>query len=318
MIRHPQRSTLSSSSAASDVYKRQSDDDEPAPAPAPRAVVKERRVAGGLVVRSAKAGTVLPPSSRPKIYLPPPSSEKPREEEQLAQNLNSGLSFLPAPKHVPKPATQAAAAAAVPHARAAQNEDEDEDDEDDEGGSMFGAAFKPVVEDIPDDAPALGPMRPPTEDSYPAAAAQQQTQYRQQQQQAAPQQEVGFDYIDWVDDEHARKKSNPNRRMQMPDASQMIEIRGVDLADTSTWSEEFKESQRQIALSRQNDNQVQAQVFNKEGGTMTMCSGASRIAKRKHQIHSLAQQAKNREAELNSRAGKHKKTKAQTYGRYGW
>jgi len=286
-----------------------SEEEQPTPGPAsqPGAVkVKERTIAGGLVVRSAKAGTILPACTRPKIYLPPVSQAVHTKNNLEEEGVGSGLSFMPAPKHAPKKAPE------QPTKPLMQSEQVEEDDDDDDAEfSMFGAALAPVVEYVHEDAPSLGPSLPPEMMQQPQHAAPQPV--APQEQHAA-----SFDYVDWVDDKHAKKRLNPNRRQAMPDASQMIEIKGVDLSDTSKWSDEFKEHHRQVAQSRINADKVEAMVYNKEGGTMTMCTGASRVAKRKHQIHALALQAKQKEAELNSRVGKHQKSKAQTYGRYGW
>ena len=49
-----------------------------------------------------------------------------------------------------------------------------------------------------------------------------------------------------------------------------------------------------------------------------MVSTQSKTAKRKHQIHTLAVQAKEREFTMQNQKGKFLQTKAQTQAKYGW
>eukprot|EP00658_Telonema_sp_P-2_P078370 TRINITY_DN7320_c0_g1_i2.p1 TRINITY_DN7320_c0_g1~~TRINITY_DN7320_c0_g1_i2.p1 ORF type:complete len:352 (+),score=87.22 TRINITY_DN7320_c0_g1_i2:37-1092(+) len=265
-----------------------SDSDEAAPAPAPVKRIVQKTGTTTRIVIPALAN------------LPPPESETPEEAPVAAST--GALSFLPKPKHVTAPAQ--------PKARVPVRSKEEEEEEEDDGLCMFGSALNANndhdQEEVEEDAPELGPQRPPE-----GANLSGYTQEWAPQ----PQAQVAFDYIDWVD-----PKDKPKARRgqeQIPDWAQMVEVNAGDTSFVPKVSEEYKAQLQNLAAPKP-EVKVQAPMFNRNGGTMTMCSGATRIAKRKHQIHTLAVQAVQREAELNLRTLKHKKTKSETYSRYGW
>lgn len=64
--------------------------------------------------------------------------------------------------------------------------------------------------------------------------------------------------------------------------------------------------------------EVQAQFWNMTRGAVETTTAPNKTQKRKHQINSLAFQAKQMEGDINAKKFTGLKTKAQTYGRYGW
>ena len=80
---------------------------------------------------------------------------------------------------------------------------------------------------------------------------------------------------------------------------------------------DFLAEQRAIAEGKANAK-VSARVFNRNTGEIQMVSTQSKTAKRKHQIHTLAVQAKEREFTMQNQKGKFLQTKAQTQAKYGW
>jgi hypothetical protein len=80
---------------------------------------------------------------------------------------------------------------------------------------------------------------------------------------------------------------------------------------------DFLEEQRAIAEGKAQAT-ISAKIFNRNTGQVQMTNMPSKLAKRKHQIHTLALQAKEREVMMQHKKGKMNLTKAQTQAKYGW
>ena len=80
---------------------------------------------------------------------------------------------------------------------------------------------------------------------------------------------------------------------------------------------DFLAEQKAIADGKANAK-VSARVFNRNTGEVQVVNTQSKTAKRKHQIHTLAVQAKEREYLMQNGKAKFLQTKAQTQAKYGW
>lgn len=95
-----------------------------------------------------------------------------------------------------------------------------------------------------------------------------------------------------------------------------MEVLNVDinqLHDANKWmpSEDAQQRGKRKAS-------LEASTWNHAAGKVTVSGLPNKMQKRKHQLHSLAFQAQERELELAEMRSRGQKTKAQTYGRYGW
>ena len=83
--------------------------------------------------------------------------------------------------------------------------------------------------------------------------------------------------------------------------------------DTSNWN-----PHRTGAQEQKKEIRIASVSYNASSGQSETTFKPSKVQKRKHQIHSLAYAAAERELELMDRKGQALKTKAQTHAKYGW
>jgi hypothetical protein len=83
--------------------------------------------------------------------------------------------------------------------------------------------------------------------------------------------------------------------------------------DTSNWN-----PHRNGAQEQKKEIRIASVSYNASSGQSETTFKPSKVQKRKHQIHSLAYAAAERELELMDRKGQALKTKAQTHAKYGW
>lgn len=100
----------------------------------------------------------------------------------------------------------------------------------------------------------------------------------------------------------------------IPDDAHVVELNGDDMRNTN-WEASMASAPPQ---PKREKVEVVSKVWDSRKGQAVVTSEPSHMQKRKHQINSLAYQAKQMAADLATRSGAGHKTKAQTYSKYGW
>jgi len=232
--------------------------------------------------------------------------------------------------------------------------EEEEDDDDDDGDMGFGFTL-PTVSSAPDVAvnlpkvnsapsirvnvaprvasvadlppsPAEGPsMGPQMPDQGYNVAYPEVGGYPEAYPEVSPHQEMSS----WAGSSYAqqqqqqtgrRKKGTRNGGFDEAEMANMpmLEITQDQIkASIAQIDPDFLEEQRAIAEGKAQAT-ISAKIFNRNTGTSEMSNVLSKTAKRKHQIHTLALAAKEREFMMQHKKGKFTQTKAQTQAKYGW